>query len=192
MTTVVEMLKGQSRIVPTLPSGTVYRHVNIWVGNQGTADPKNIENAVVSFRVEKDWIDSNGVDESEIGLSRYSEGKWGELSTRKVGEDDRYVYFEAETPGFSPFAITVPEASVSGVDGGEDEKSQVSSSVSKADSEQINTIAEGAETSGVESSVSEEGAGTSSVSWGKSKIFIWIGLLLVVILAGYLVSRKQS
>ena len=52
-------------------------------------------------------------------------------------------------------------------------------------------VDEGAETSGVESSVSEEDAGTSSVSWGKSKISIWIGLLLVVILAGYLVSRKQ-
>ncbi|WP_244602161.1 PGF-pre-PGF domain-containing protein [Methanococcoides methylutens] len=23
----------------------------------------------------------------------------------KIGEDDSYVYFEAETPGFSPFAI---------------------------------------------------------------------------------------
>ncbi|MCQ1537314.1 PGF-pre-PGF domain-containing protein [Methanosarcina sp. KYL-1] len=49
VTAIVEMLKGQSKIVPTSPSGEVYRYVNIRVGNRGVADPKNIENAVVGF-----------------------------------------------------------------------------------------------------------------------------------------------
>lgn len=37
---------------------------------------------------------------------RYEKGEWGALPTSKVGEDDDFVYFEAETPGFSIFAVT--------------------------------------------------------------------------------------
>ena len=32
--------------------------------------------------------------------------KWNPLPTRQSGEDSKYLYFTAETPGFSPFAIT--------------------------------------------------------------------------------------
>ncbi|MDI9394248.1 MAG: PGF-pre-PGF domain-containing protein [Euryarchaeota archaeon] len=105
-TTIVEMLKKKSTLVPELPSGKVYENLNVWVGNKGTASPENIENAVLGFRVEKRWINSNDVDSASIKLWRFSSGKWEELSTRTSGEDDRYTYFEAETPGFSPFVIT--------------------------------------------------------------------------------------
>ena len=39
-------------------------------------------------------------------MHRYSQGKWNALNTTKTGEDDQYIYYEAKTPGFSPFAIT--------------------------------------------------------------------------------------
>jgi len=39
-------------------------------------------------------------------MHRYSQGKWNALNTTKTGEDDQYIYYEAITPGFSPFAIT--------------------------------------------------------------------------------------
>lgn len=105
-TTIVEMLKKKSTLVPELPSGKVYENLNVWVGNKGTASPENIKNAVLGFRIEKSWISSNDVDSASIRLWRFSSGKWEELSTRKSGEDDRYTYFEAETPGFSSFVIT--------------------------------------------------------------------------------------
>ena len=80
--------------------------MNIWVGNERTASPENIENAVVGFRVEKSWLNSSGVDAASVRLWKFDSGKWRELSTIRTGEGENYVYFEADTPGFSPFSIT--------------------------------------------------------------------------------------
>ena len=189
MTTIVEMLKGVSKVVSTPPSGMVYRNANIWVGNAGTASTDNIENAVVGFRVEKAWIVSNGVDESEMKLCRHSEEKWGELSTRKIGEDSIYVYFEAETPGFSPFSITVPspEGGVAGSAAlaaeGEDIVRGESGEVSSENDSFV------LEASAVEVEDEEDGAGTSG---SMTKILLSFGLLSLMILIGFMVSKKQS
>ncbi|AKB36590.1 cell surface protein [Methanosarcina siciliae C2J] len=104
-TTIVEMLKNQSTLTPDLPEGEVYNYLNIWVGNNGYATEKNIENAVVCFRVEKSWMQDKGIDKLSITLNRYSDKKWNELPTALLREDDKYLYFTAQTPGFSPFAI---------------------------------------------------------------------------------------
>ncbi len=106
ITTIIEELKGRSILVPELPEGKVYEYINIWVGNEGVASPDRIENAVIGFRIKKEWITENNIDIDSIVLERFSEGKWNRLTTRKVGEDSEYLYLEAKTPGFSPFAIT--------------------------------------------------------------------------------------
>ena len=36
----------------------------------------------------------------------YSDKKWDQLPTNLSGEDNQYLYFTAQTPGFSSFAIT--------------------------------------------------------------------------------------
>ena len=105
-TTIIEQLKGRSVLAPVEPGGTVYRYVNIWVGNKGFASPGNIENAVIGFRISKADIPVNETENSTVFLQRYSNGEWNALDTQKTGEDDRYIYFQARTPGFSPFAIT--------------------------------------------------------------------------------------
>ncbi len=101
----VEMLKGQSVLVPEPPEGEVYKNINIWVGNEGTASPENIENAVIGFRVAKSWVIENNLIESSIQLWRFDGDRWNPLPTEKIGEDTECLYFEAETPGFSPFSI---------------------------------------------------------------------------------------
>jgi len=53
ITTIVEVLNKKSILVPELPSDEVYESLNIWAGNNGFIIPKNIENAVVCFKVEK-------------------------------------------------------------------------------------------------------------------------------------------
>jgi PGF-pre-PGF domain-containing protein len=105
-TAITEMLKGKSFMVSQMPSEEVYKSLNIWVGNSGLATPKNIENAVVCFKVEKSWIQDKNIDRSSITLNRYNDKKWNPLSTNLSGEDDSYLYFTAKTPGFSSFAIT--------------------------------------------------------------------------------------
>jgi hypothetical protein len=91
--------------VTALPSGIIYKSLNIWVGNAGFATPANIENAVICFKVEKAWIKDKKVDPDSITLYRYNDGKWNKLETGLSGEDNKYLYFIAKTPGFSPFVI---------------------------------------------------------------------------------------
>ena len=106
-TTIVEMLKGKSTLVPELPSDEVYKSLNIWIGNGGFGNSNNIKDAVVNFTVEKTWIKDKNIDKSSIILNRYSDNKWNQLPTDLSGEDDSYLYFTAKTPGFSPFAINL-------------------------------------------------------------------------------------
>ncbi len=105
-TTIVEMLNKKSILVSELPSDEVYKSVNIWAGNNGFIIPTNIENAVICFKVEKSWIQDKSINQSSITLNRYSNKKWDQLPTNLSEEDDKYLYFIAQTPGFSPFAIT--------------------------------------------------------------------------------------
>lgn len=108
-TTIVEMLKNTSVIVKEPAPGTVYRNLNIWVGNSGFSNSENLENSQISFRVSRTWLSENDISENTITLYRYSENTWTALPTTLTGEDDVYFYFTAETPGFSPFAIASPE-----------------------------------------------------------------------------------
>jgi len=110
--TTAEMLKGKSALVEKLPAGIVYKNVNIWVGNEGVASPKNIGNAVIGFRVEKQWLESNGVNENAVLLYRYSDGEWSTLVTSVTGNDENFVYFEAKTPDYSPFAIVASRVEI--------------------------------------------------------------------------------
>ena len=106
ITTIVEMLKNKSSLVSELPEDETYKSFNIWVGNSGFANAGNLENAVICFRVDKSWIQDKNINQSSVTLNRYSEKKWNELPASLLKQDDRYLYFTARTPGFSPFAIT--------------------------------------------------------------------------------------
>ncbi len=105
-TAIIEILKGKSTLTPIEPEGRVYQHMNIWIGTDGISNSDNLENGAVGFRVEKAWINENEIDRTSITLNHFSNDRWDVLETLQTGEDDLYLYFEAETPGFSPFAIT--------------------------------------------------------------------------------------
>ena len=105
-TTIAEMLNGKSALVSELPPGEIYKSFNVWVGNGGVATSKNIENPVVCFKVEKDWVEGKKIDQASITLNRYSDEKWEQLPVSLSGEDDKFLYFTAETSGFSSFAVT--------------------------------------------------------------------------------------
>ncbi len=105
--TIVEMLKGNSSLTSIEPEGVVYEYLNIWVGNSGFSTPKNIENAIVIFRVDNNWINDNNINESTITMWRYDQNEWHSLATSKANDEkEEYICFKAKTPAFSPFAIT--------------------------------------------------------------------------------------
>ncbi|MDF1557231.1 MAG: PGF-pre-PGF domain-containing protein [ANME-2 cluster archaeon] len=102
----VEILKDTSTFVDQASPGIVFKNLNIWVGNFGWATEKNIKDPEIGFKVDRSWVSQNNIDESTIAMYRYDEGRWNPLTTTKMGDDAGYLYFEARTPGFSPFAIT--------------------------------------------------------------------------------------
>jgi len=102
----VEMLYDTSSLVNYEPLDEVYKNVNMWLGNKGWANPKNIENATITFKVNKTWIDDNNILISNIIMNRYYEGHWHPLTTSLMDCDDDYCYFISQTQGFSSFAIT--------------------------------------------------------------------------------------
>lgn len=102
----IEVLKGRSALVKSDPPGHVYQNMNIWVGKSGFATSNNIADVKVGFKVEKSWIEANNIVVSTIRLCRNHDDVWNPLPTKKISEDEKYIYFESNTPGFSPFSIT--------------------------------------------------------------------------------------
>ncbi len=107
---IIEVLKDRSTLVSNSPSGDVYRHINIWVGDTKFNSGNYISSAEISFRVEKQWLSDNNADPSSMRLYRHSGSSWNELQTSRIGADNSYYYYKAVTPGFSPFSIVSKES----------------------------------------------------------------------------------
>lgn len=52
----VEILKDTSTLVDMAPPGTVFKNLNIWVGNYGCATEKNIKDTKIGFKVDRSWV----------------------------------------------------------------------------------------------------------------------------------------
>ncbi len=84
-------------------SGKVYRYIEI--SKSTTVKEEAIKNVKIQFKVEKSWLDENKLAKEDVALLRYNSGEWKELVTVVKSEEGSYVSYEAETPGFSYFAI---------------------------------------------------------------------------------------
>ena len=83
-------------------SGIPYSYFNITATNLTATVTVT---AKIEFKVNKSWITDNNINETAIKLNRYN-GNWTVLHTSELSEDEVYFYFEAETAGFSLFAIS--------------------------------------------------------------------------------------
>jgi PGF-pre-PGF domain-containing protein len=110
ISTTIEILKNTSTFADKPVQGKVYKYMNIWVGKTGYATESNINDPVIGFKINKKWVEDNDIDTETISMNRYSNGIWNALETKQTNSDENYIYFEASTPGFSPFAITAEES----------------------------------------------------------------------------------
>ena len=108
-TTIVEQLKNKSTLVSNLSEGEVYKYLNVWAGNSGFASSENIENPSICFKVEKSWLQNKSIDQDSITLNRYSKKTWEQQPVNLLKEDSKYLYFTADVPGYSLFAVTGKE-----------------------------------------------------------------------------------
>jgi len=84
-------------------AGAVYKYLEITKSNIQDSDISKVK---IKFKVEKSWLASNNIDKNTVSLSRLVGNTWTKLPTSILSEDSTYVYFEAESPGLSIFAIT--------------------------------------------------------------------------------------
>ncbi|KHO47662.1 MAG: hypothetical protein QT00_C0002G0322 [archaeon GW2011_AR5] len=82
--------------------GAVYKYLEITKTGLQTSQMSSVK---VNFKVPKSWLSSNNIDKNTVALNRYNNG-WAKLATTIRSEDATYVYYAADTPGFSTFAIT--------------------------------------------------------------------------------------
>lgn len=71
-----------------------------------TIKDEDLNNASQGFKVPLSWIAEKNIDKESIAMSRHTGGKWNALTTTKESEDSSYVYYSADTPGFSYFGIS--------------------------------------------------------------------------------------
>ncbi|MCK4714427.1 MAG: PGF-pre-PGF domain-containing protein, partial [Candidatus Aenigmarchaeota archaeon] len=82
-------------------TGRVYQYMELYTRNLDDS----LENATIRFSVNRSWINENGISDDGVALNRY-ENRWERLVTRKISEGAGTLVYEAETPGFSYFAVT--------------------------------------------------------------------------------------
>ncbi|MEK6949559.1 MAG: PGF-pre-PGF domain-containing protein, partial [Nanoarchaeota archaeon] len=111
--------------VTTEAATKVYQYFRISKKNIADADAGSFK---VDFRVTKAWLTENGLASGDVALYRFVSSEWNELATKVSGTDDTYVNYEADTPGFSSFAIgtksgvKVEEEAPAGEEAAEEEK----------------------------------------------------------------------
>ncbi|MFH0752516.1 MAG: PGF-pre-PGF domain-containing protein [archaeon] len=84
----------------------VYKYIEVKKTNIEESD---IKKATMSFQVEKSWIKALGADKEQIILKRLSGTEWEKLTTTITDEDDDNIYYKANAPGLSYFAIALEE-----------------------------------------------------------------------------------
>jgi len=95
--------------LPSLPAtvsydieGKVYHYINIEKINITGAD---INKTFIKFAVNKTWLTDNSVDTSNITFYRWADNGWNDLDATKVDEDEREIFYSAESLGLSVFVI---------------------------------------------------------------------------------------
>lgn len=88
------------------PSDEAYQYLKI---DKTSIKDADFESVKIKFKVAKSWLTSQGVNEGDIALYKYTT-KWVKLLTKKIKSESDYVTYEATTSGFSYFAITGKKA----------------------------------------------------------------------------------
>ncbi len=107
VSTTVEISAQQPADVLTmLPSDqVVMTYFTIGFDN---ATPEDIDLGYMTFYIEKEWLEQNSIHKWSVALHQYDPelNKWIDLPTKRVSEDDKYIYYSVIITHFSTFAIS--------------------------------------------------------------------------------------
>jgi len=99
--------------VNAAPPGKIYQYLD--VSTFPASARGSINNAIINFKIEKNWFASNNCNSSTVVLSRYvgEEKRWTRLVTTKINETSTHIFYKATSPGLSIFAITSERNAIS-------------------------------------------------------------------------------
>jgi PGF-pre-PGF domain-containing protein len=96
----------------TNPSGTkiaapnnVYNYLKISTPISGS-----VSTATMDFKIPASWFKDNNYDSTRVKAYRYVGEEWVALYTKSISNSSSYYTYTFDTPGFSYFAITAPNA----------------------------------------------------------------------------------
>jgi len=87
-------------------NGKIYQYLKIEKDNIGD---EIIDTVKIKFKVDKEWITKYSKAKEDVVLARYVKQEWVNLETSVIDEDEKFIYYESITPGFSYFSITFKE-----------------------------------------------------------------------------------
>jgi len=99
---VVEKLAEKPVNVLLEAPGKIYAY---WKFSNVNLLDSNIEEAKISFKVSRSWLNENDLNTGDIVLSRYTDEKWTDAETTVTKSEESFVYYEADVGGFSYFAV---------------------------------------------------------------------------------------
>jgi PGF-pre-PGF domain-containing protein len=105
--TIIKLKDKPEEIVDTpIDNTSIYTYLDIkLISDEDYIEEKDIQTLEFKFKVEKEWINSNKIDKSTVKLIRYHDGEWQNLSTTLDNENETCIYYIAESPGCSTFAV---------------------------------------------------------------------------------------
>lgn len=87
-------------------AGKVYRYKQVEL----SSGSGSVSQASFNFKVNRAWVTNSQATVEDIVLKRYSSGQWQDLETSYTGIDGDYYRFQANSPGFSFFAVGIRDS----------------------------------------------------------------------------------
>ncbi len=156
-----------------------YKDIKITESNVKKALKGNVD---IDFIVTKVWLSEQGLGKTDVAMFRYVDEKWVELKTTVGIDDGTYVYYSAETPGFSYFVIGQKTGVVAGP--GAEEAAVVGEEAAEEAAEE--TVAEEA----AEETVAEEAMAEEAAKPAWPWVVVILVILAIIVVAYWLKSRK--
>jgi len=107
-------------------------HTYLEIALTGGIKAEDVKESKIFFKIAKKWLADNALDKEKIALYRYADNKWNALATKLTQEDETTIYYSAETPGFSYFAIAESEVAAEAIAPIKEEQSVEEAPVSEA------------------------------------------------------------
>ncbi|MCL7413638.1 MAG: PGF-pre-PGF domain-containing protein [ANME-2 cluster archaeon] len=95
VTITIELLKDHSVKTFPITEGLVYEFDTIGINIPDEA----IDKAVIRFKIDQDWITQNKIQ--NVQLEMFINGAWDIITIKGIGQDTKYLFYEANVPSLS-------------------------------------------------------------------------------------------